>query len=180
MKFMEQKVNKIEGLNSVVTKKAATAIFFCVLGQIASAIFPAWPLAESKFLEETSFLWKVLYYNVSLIGWRCTYHFAWLLGETINNAAGFGWNESSGEWDLITNTRPLACETASNPQIQMRNWNIQTTYWLRHVVYERAPKKYATAMTFGLSALWHGFFPGYYFLFTFAHFITVAHRKIQK
>merc|ERR1711879_931852 len=61
-----------------------------------------------------------------------------------------------------------------------KNWNIQTTYWLRHVVYERAPKKYATALTFGLSAVWHGFFIGYYFLFSFAHFITLAHRKIQK
>merc|ERR1712119_40098 len=68
----------------------------------------------------------------------------------------------------------------TNPQLQIRNWNIQTTYWLRLVVYERSPKNLATFLTFGLSAIWHGFFPGYYLFFSFAHFITLAHRRLVR
>lgn len=43
------------------------------------------------------------------------------------------------------------------------------------IVYERVPKKYGTILTFTLSAVWHGFYPGYYLTFaTGAVFVTSA------
>lgn len=46
------------------------------------------------------------------------------------------------------------------------------------VVYERAPKKYGTFLTFSLSALWHGFYPGYYLTFATGALTVTAARKV--
>uniref|UniRef100_A0A8C7ZW07 Membrane bound O-acyltransferase domain containing 1 n=1 Tax=Oryzias sinensis TaxID=183150 RepID=A0A8C7ZW07_9TELE len=47
------------------------------------------------------------------------------------------------------------------------------------VCYDRAPK-HRLALTFILSALWHGVYPGYYFTFLTAIPITMAARAIRK
>lgn len=46
------------------------------------------------------------------------------------------------------------------------------------VVYERVPKNYGTVLTFALSALWHGFYPGYYMTFASGALIVMAARKV--
>lgn len=53
-----------------------------------------------------------------------------------------------------------------------------TNSWLRSVVYERVPKKYGTVLTFALSALWHGFYPGYYLTFGTGALIVMAARNV--
>lgn len=60
----------------------------------------------------------------------------------------------------------------------IENWNIQTAAWLKRVCYDRAPW-YPTALTFILSALWHGIYPGYYFTFLTGILITLAARAIR-
>ena len=42
------------------------------------------------------------------------------------------------------------------------NWNKSTTAWLRYVVYERLNSTLAVNI---FSALWHGFYAGYYVTF---------------
>lgn len=57
----------------------------------------------------------------------------------------------------------------------INNWNMGTNRWLRQVVFERVPKKYGTMFTFATSAIWHGFYPGYYITFaTGALFVSAA------
>lgn len=46
------------------------------------------------------------------------------------------------------------------------------------VCYDRAPKQ-RLALTFILSALWHGVYPGYYFTFLTAIPITIAARAVS-
>jgi lysophospholipid acyltransferase 1/2 len=48
------------------------------------------------------------------------------------------------------------------------------------VVYERVGKKYGTGLTFALSALWHGFYPGYYLTFATGAIVVSAARKVSK
>ncbi|XP_010225527.1 PREDICTED: lysophospholipid acyltransferase 1-like [Tinamus guttatus] len=60
----------------------------------------------------------------------------------------------------------------------LENWNIQTAAWLKRVCYDRAPW-YPTALTFILSALWHGVYPGYYFTFLTGILVTLAARAIR-
>lgn len=43
------------------------------------------------------------------------------------------------------------------------------------MVFERVPKKYGTVLVFATSAIWHGFYPGYYITFaTGALFVSAA------
>lgn len=46
----------------------------------------------------------------------------------------------------------------------MKYWNMCVQYWMAMYVYKRFPsKKYRTAATLAVSALWHGVYAGYYF-----------------
>lgn len=67
----------------------------------------------------------------------------------------------------------------TNFRDSINNWNIGTNHWLRTVVYERVPKKYGTPLTFGLSALWHGFYPGYYITFATGALFVMAARVVS-
>jgi lysophospholipid acyltransferase 1/2 len=58
------------------------------------------------------------------------------------------------------------------------NWNITTLVWLRRVVYDRAPFQ-KTFAVFLVSAFWHGFYPGYYFMFLSAALFTVVARQVR-
>lgn len=53
-----------------------------------------------------------------------------------------------------------------------------TNRWLRIVVYDRV-RKYPTALTYALSALWHGFYPGYYMTFASGALFTIAGRTVR-
>lgn len=53
-----------------------------------------------------------------------------------------------------------------------------TTFDFLSVCYDRAPK-HQLPLTFVLSALWHGVYPGYYFTFITAIPITIAARAVS-
>jgi hypothetical protein len=75
----------------------------------------------------------------------------------------------------FSNVNPWKVETALNFRETLDNWNCTTMYWLRRVAYERVPKNYRTVSTYFLSAMWHGFFLGYYMvsflLFEYLNFV---------
>ncbi|XP_017200458.1 lysophospholipid acyltransferase 1 isoform X4 [Oryctolagus cuniculus] len=68
--------------------------------------------------------------------------------------------------------------TATSFKMYLANWNIQTAAWLKCVCYERVPW-YPTVLTFILSALWHGVYPGYYFTFLTGVLVTLAARAVR-
>lgn len=70
-------------------------------------------------------------------------------------------------------------QLATNLRDAINNWNMGTNQWLRMIVYERVPKKYGTFLTFGLSALWHGFYAGYYLTFTSGALVVTAARSVR-
>lgn len=73
----------------------------------------------------------------------------------------------------------LHLQLATNLRDAIGSWNLGTNRWLRLVVYERVPKKYGTLLTFMLSALWHGFYPGYYLTFASGALIVTAARTVS-
>ncbi|XP_056301183.1 lysophospholipid acyltransferase 1 isoform X3 [Pseudoliparis swirei] len=113
---------------------------------------------------------------------RPKFYFAWTIADAVNNAAGYGFSglDENGKpsWDLICNLNILGIETATSFKAFIDNWNIQTGIWLKTVCYDRAPK-HRLALTFFLSALWHGVYPGYYFTFITAIPITMAARAVR-
>ncbi|KAJ7396764.1 Lysophospholipid acyltransferase 1 [Pitangus sulphuratus] len=105
-----------------------------------------------------------------------------IAADAVNNAAGYGFSgvDETGtfRWDLLSNLNIWNIETATSFKMYIENWNIQTAAWLKRVCYDRAPW-YPTALTFILSALWHGIYPGYYFTFLTGILITLAARAIR-
>ncbi|PIO38567.1 hypothetical protein AB205_0181250, partial [Aquarana catesbeiana] len=103
------------------------------------------------------------------------------IADAINNAAGYGFNgldeKGNPKWDLIYNLNIWNIEMASSFKMYVDNWNIQTAAWLKRVCYDRAPK-YRTGLTFLLSALWHGVYPGYYFTFITGIPVMLAARAV--
>ncbi|XP_032869559.1 lysophospholipid acyltransferase 1 isoform X1 [Amblyraja radiata] len=139
-------------------------------------------IVDDKFISESSFFWRLCYLFISVHASRPKYYFAWTLADAVNNAGGLGFNglDKNGNlrWDLISNLNIWNIETATSFKMCLDSWNIQTGAWLKSVCYNRAPY-FPTALTFILSALWHGVYPGYYFTFFTAIPITLAARAMR-
>lgn len=58
-------------------------------------------------------------------------------------------------------------------------WNKGTNRWLRSIVYERSGRN-KIIFTYALSALWHGFYPGYYLTFAAGAIFTMASRAVRR
>nr|XP_037861672.1 lysophospholipid acyltransferase 1 isoform X2 [Chlorocebus sabaeus] len=144
--------------------------------------FPVTCLVDDWFVHKASFPARLCYLYVVMQASKPKYYFAWTLADAVNNAAGFGFSgvDKNGNfcWDLLSNLNIWKIETATSFKMYLENWNIQTATWLKRVCYERVPW-YPTVLTFILSALWHGVYPGYYFTFLTGILVTLAARAVR-
>lgn len=144
--------------------------------------FPVTCLTDDQFVHRANFLTRLCYLYIVMQASKPKYYFAWTLADAVNNAAGFGFSgvDKNGNfcWDLLSNLNIWKIETATSFKMYLENWNVQTAAWLKRVCYERVPW-YPTVLTFILSALWHGVYPGYYFTFLTGVFVTLAARKVR-
>ncbi|XP_069751472.1 lysophospholipid acyltransferase 2-like isoform X2 [Narcine bancroftii] len=144
--------------------------------------FPVAHNNDDDFIIKTAMPMRLLYLYISLLACRPKYYFAWTIADAINNAAGFGFNgydhRGKARWDLASNLNIVKIEFATSMKMFIDNWNIQTAVWLKEVCYDRCPFN-PTLMTFLLSAVWHGVYPGYYFTFMTGMFMTLAARAVR-
>lgn len=120
---------------------------------------------------------------------RTKYYGVWSLTEGSCILAGLGYKgvdpvTGKVSWNRLQNINPWEVETAQNPRGYLGGWNINTNNWLRNYIYLRVTPKgkkpgfRASLITFATSALWHGFYPGYYLTFVLASLVqTAAKRK---
>ncbi|TLS29319.1 hypothetical protein PpBr36_00530 [Pyricularia pennisetigena] len=122
---------------------------------------------------------------------RCKYYGAWSLSEGSCILAGLGYNgvdpvTGKVSWTRVQNINPLGVELAQNTRAYLENWNIKTNMWLRNYVYLRVtprgkkPGFRASMATFVTSAVWHGFYPGYYLSFVLASFIQTVAKNCRR
>lgn len=142
-------------------------------------------MKDDGFIVSSGFFYSFWYMMMATTAVRFKYYFAWLLADAICNNSGFGFNgyEKDGvtpRWDMVSNIDVWAFEFGTNFRNCINAWNAGTNRWLRMVVFERVPKRYGTVLTFSLSALWHGFYPGYYITFATGAFIVMAARVARK
>ncbi|XP_028178809.1 lysophospholipid acyltransferase 1-like, partial [Ostrinia furnacalis] len=172
------------------------AVFYKVVGSVAAAVLYL-TLAKKYSLSvleelndptsEVSRSWSALYLlwyaHLCVLVVRCKYYHAWLLSEAICNNSGMGFNgyDNDGEpkWDKMSNIDVFGFEFAQNFRMGLASWNKNTNAWLRNVAYERGGAAWRTARVYALSAVWHGFYPGYYLTFFAGGIFTVAARKVQ-
>ncbi|XP_012258883.1 lysophospholipid acyltransferase 7 [Athalia rosae] len=67
------------------------------------------------------------------------------------------------DFETVHNINTWGVESCTNVRVAMKMWNTCTQYWMANCVYRRFPHKgLRTLVTFVLSALWHGYYFGYY------------------
>ncbi|XP_030387969.1 lysophospholipid acyltransferase 1 isoform X2 [Scaptodrosophila lebanonensis] len=147
-------------------------------------MYPVKNMKDDDFLNNTNIGYKFWYAMLATSCIRFKYYHAWLLADAICNNSGLGFTgydkDGNAKWDLISNINVLSFEFASNFRDAINNWNCGTNRWLRTLVYERVPKKYGTLLTFALSAVWHGFYPGYYLTFATGALVVTAARTARR
>ncbi|XP_068631725.1 lysophospholipid acyltransferase 6 [Battus philenor] len=170
------------------------AVFYKVVGSVTAAVLyltlaQKYPLTVLEELtdpaSEVSRSWSILYLlwyaYLSTLVVRCKYYHAWLLSEAICNNSGMGFNgyDANGvpKWDKMSNIDVFGFELAANFRAAVSSWNRNTNAWLRSVAYARGGA--GTLRVYALSALWHGFHPGYYLTFFAGGLFTVAAKKVR-
>lgn len=120
---------------------------------------------------------------------RLKYYGVWSLTEGACILSGMGYNGFDGKsgkvfWNRLENVDPWSLETAQNSHAYLGSWNKNTNHWLRNYIYLRVTPKgkkpgfRASMATFATSALWHGFYPGYYMTFVLGSFIQTAAKSM--
>lgn len=157
---------------------------FVVLGATYPLLDPVDPKNNTPVLVRPDFLKKSWFYRytymwVSLFVVRQKYFFAWKNSEGANNIwyAGFEGFDDKGNvkgWETSNNVDILSFETAPNLQTLSKDWNKKTSLWLTRYVYIRTNG--SLVATYGMSAFWHGFYPGYYLFFLSIPLMTMCER----
>ncbi|XP_063306572.1 lysophospholipid acyltransferase 1 [Pelobates fuscus] len=144
--------------------------------------FPFSKIIDDTFISEIPLYMRLIYLYIAIQACKPKYYFAWVLADAVNNAAGYGFNgvdeKGNDRWDLITNLNIWNIEASTSFKMYIDNWNIQTAAWLKRICYDRVPR-YRSGMTFLLSALWHGLYPGYYFTFFTGIPMMLAARVVR-
>ncbi|ORX50422.1 MBOAT-domain-containing protein [Piromyces finnis] len=120
------------------------------------------------------FLYRLIYLTITSVAHRFKFYLAWTLAEASYNLIGIGYNGvSKGKplWNGIINAS-IKLELSENMNSMVNHWNIRTTLWLRHTIYDRINKYLGkTSSLIGIyvvditSAIWHGTYSGYFLAF---------------
>ncbi|CAH1988498.1 unnamed protein product [Acanthoscelides obtectus] len=166
-----------------ICQKVILALSCACIFLILLPMFPIRRAKDENFLDSTSIVEKFWFLTVGTTLVRFKYYFAWTLADAICNNCGLGFNgynkDGSPNWNKISNVDIYQFELATSLKQAIAAWNKGTNIWLRMLVYERM-QKYATVLTYVVSAAWHGFYPGYYLTFLSGAIFTFAARVVRR
>lgn len=169
-------------------KSLVNMIVFVVLGGMFPLLDTVDPqkntpvVVTPEFLEKP-WIYRYAYLWIGLFAVREKYYFAWNTAEGANNIwyAGFEGFDDKGQpkgWDISSNVDVVGFETAPNLSTLSKEWNKKTSLWLTRYVYIRTGGNLMAV--YGLSAFWHGFYPGYYLFFLSVPILTMCERLAKK
>ena len=167
--------------------KAATGLFWIGLFMALSGSYNTDTLLGDTYMEYNFFRRIWIMHVVNFVA-RLKYYGVWCLTEGACILTGLGFNgvdpvTGKISWNRLQNIDAWAVETAQNPRGYLAGWNMNTNNWLRNYVYLRVtprgkkPGFRASMTTFVTSALWHGFYPGYYLAFVLASLIQTSAKR---
>ncbi|EER28995.1 lysophospholipid acyltransferase [Coccidioides posadasii str. Silveira] len=140
---------------------------------------------------ECGFVKRVFILHMLGLTARFKYYGVWALTEGACILCGMGYNgfdpqTGKTHWNKLENVNPWGLETAQNPHAYLGNWNKNTNHWLRNYVYLRVtprgkkPGFRASLATFLTSAMWHGFYAGYYLTFVLGAFLQTTAKNFRR
>lgn len=167
----------------VVIKKVLASLLCALAFVIFIPLFPIERLKDNDFLRDTSMSYKIRYIMIAALLVRFKYYHAWIFADAICNNSGLGFSgyneKGKPQWRATSNVDVFGFETSQSLKESIEHWNKGTNRWLRSLVYERV-KHNKIVYTYVLSAIWHGFYPGYYLTFANGAFITVVSRVTRR
>ena len=120
---------------------------------------------------------KIIHLHLANMGSRFMYYVAWMMAQAA--LVNFGFERQDCEI-----VKPWQIEFASEPRQVLLNWNISTDRWLHRYFYTPVRSRLGATMSNVfvkmVSALWHGFYPGYYLMFASYGLVMAASRVIYK
>ncbi|CAK4633946.1 unnamed protein product [Aphanomyces euteiches] len=170
--------------NQVVDKPSLLAL----LGHLASEMYFSPSIVDNPALfypTQPTFI-RLVFQCVAVMLFRCRFYLVWQLGETAGTLAGYGFNIVSNDWTGLRNNNLLLVEFPTNFRVAINNWNMRVSAWLNAYVYQRLglyngkPTTLSTLYTFVVSALWHGFLPGYYQFFIMGTLYIEVGKHIRR
>lgn len=167
--------------------KAVTGLAWIALFVTLSPSFSFEELTGDTFMNYGLIHRIWIMYMVGIVT-RLKYYGVWTLTEGACILAGLGYNgvdpvTGKVSWNRLQNVDPFMVEFAQNPRAYLAGWNMNTNHWLRNYIYLRVtprgkkPGFRASMITFVTSALWHGFYPGYYLTFMLASLVQTAAKR---
>ena len=164
-------------------EKLFLAIFYAIFFALFGDKYPMYAVGTAEFREKYPSFWqRILYmYLCGPIG-RAKYYVAWLLtySSLIFSGMAYGETLDKNTGKIIRDVEKgtygsiIYNEVGMNPIEKMRYWNTSIHVWLKYNVYVRVlssktrfrnNKVAASFCAYGLSAIWHGFYPSYYVSF---------------
>ena len=165
------------------TEKFLLGIFYIIFFALFGDKYPMYAVGTAEFREKYPSFWQriVYMYLCGPVG-RAKYYVAWLLTYSSLIFSGMAYGESVDKktgkiiHDVEKGTYGsiIYNEVGMNPTEKMRYWNTSIHIWLKYNVYVRVlssktmfrnNKVVAAFCAYGLSAIWHGFYPSYYVSF---------------
>mmetsp|Transcript_8660 Transcript_8660/g.36105 ORF Transcript_8660/g.36105 Transcript_8660/m.36105 type:complete len:500 (-) Transcript_8660:29-1528(-) len=159
-----------------------------IYGVITAFSYPISNLHDAEFIANTTFQYRWFYLLVCCMCIRSKYYTGWLMSEGASILCGFSFNgydaQKNAKWDRLTNINLVGVELAQNLRHVVAEWNKGTALWLKNYVYFRVSKRplregedpkttkrpglppaQGQLVVYVVSAIWHGFYPGYYYFF---------------
>mmetsp|Transcript_31851 Transcript_31851/g.23568 ORF Transcript_31851/g.23568 Transcript_31851/m.23568 type:complete len:539 (+) Transcript_31851:74-1690(+) len=140
-------------------------------------------LYDKEFIATHSFLERLAHLLLSMFGERQKYYFAWKVAEGASILAGFGFEGYTADasktpgFGGVENIDIIGFETATNIATATRVWNKRTQGWLERYTYQRTNR--SLIITYLVSALWHGLYPGFFCVFLSMPLVTEVERLIR-
>lgn len=164
-------------------RRLAIAVVAMVLHLQANGYFPAGQLYDPVFIASNPPVYKWFYMLIAMAGVRMKFYFVWKVAEGASILGGFGfegYNEdgTAKGWGGVENIDILGFEMAPNIQSLSRNWNKRTQGWLERYYYNRSGQ--SLLVTYGVSAVWHGLYPGFFFFFMSIPMMTSIERNMKQ
>lgn len=159
--------------------KLMTGLFFIAL----LFVFGSHGNLHQVVNEDQFWMTKAARIYAALFLTRSRYYCAWKLAEgaTILTGAGFEGYDEKGRvkgWDGVSNVDIIGFELGQSIRDLSRAWNKGTQLWLERYVYTRTGN--SLLATYLCSAIWHGFYPGYYIFFLTIPLATSVNRLSRK
>lgn len=168
----------------------ALGILYLAIVTVGQGLFPA---SQLDHLVEMPFLKALLYLTIiGNLGLR-KYLAIWLINEGSCILSGISIDVNDGvtgkatdisqvNWGRVANVLPLTFELATNVNMKIASFNINTNDWCKRYIFKRlmwvGNKNVSTLAALLFLSLWHGFKPGYLFTFSAEFIVLVVQQRL--